>query len=166
MGWSHKEKLKNKFEDISLNWEASMIRHLALDVSFFDYSMMDRTYFQHLHVKHKQNTYWTLPSDSNNQLDLVQRKVQWFVSECTVWAKTSFLLYISIKVTCKNMTLNHTNGWHLALQTCFHCKTYCASLSVLPVMQYPQTEETITMQILAYAYSLFNFHDFNEFQKF
>ena len=54
-----------------------MVRRLALDASFFDYSMMDLTYYQQLHVKHQENTYWTLPSDSNNRPHLVQR----FMSE-------------------------------------------------------------------------------------
>ena len=33
-----------------------MVRRLALVASFLDYSMMDLTYCQHLHVKHQQNT--------------------------------------------------------------------------------------------------------------
>ena len=39
-GQFHKEKLKSKSEDKSLNWEASVVRRLALDASFFNYSMM------------------------------------------------------------------------------------------------------------------------------
>ena len=35
-------------------------------------------------------------------------------------------------------------------QTCFHCKTYCASLSVPLVTQHRKRKETITMQILAH----------------
>ena len=66
MGRFHKEKLKNKLKDKSLNWETSMVRRLALDASFFHYSVMDSTYYHHLHVKHQQNTYWTLSIDSNN----------------------------------------------------------------------------------------------------
>ena len=41
-----------------------------------------------------------------------------------------FLLYISTKVTCKNMLQNHSDSSHLVSQTCFHCKTYCTSLHV------------------------------------
>ena len=64
--------------------------------------------------------------------------------------KQVFLLYTNTKVTCKNTLVNHSNGWHFILLTCFHCKTYCASLSVAPGNTIPQMEGTITMQILAH----------------
>ena len=48
-GQFHKEKLKNKFKDKSLNWEASTVRYFALDY-FFHCSMMDSTYYQQLHI--------------------------------------------------------------------------------------------------------------------
>ena len=57
IGQFYKERLKNKFEDKSQNWEASVVRCLALDASFFNYSTMNLTYYQQLHVKHQQNTY-------------------------------------------------------------------------------------------------------------
>ena len=50
--------------------------------------------------------------------------------------KQVFLLYISTKVTYKNTSLNYSDSWYLISQTCFHCKTCCASLFVPPVMQY------------------------------
>ena len=133
-----------------------MVRRLALDASFFHYSMMDLTYYQQLHVKYKQNTYWTLPIDSNNRPYLVQR----FAGQSLLFEpKHVFLLHISTKVTCTNTSLNYSNSWHLVLQTCFHCKTYCVSLSVPPVMQYRKQKKPLQCRfwhILACVYSLFS----------
>ena len=71
--------------------------------------------------------------------------------------KHAFLLHVSTKVTCTNMLLNHSNSWHLILQTCFHCETYCASLSVPPVTQYRKWKKPLQCRfwhILACVYSL------------
>ena len=96
IGRFHKEKLENKYEDKSLNWKASVVRRLALesslDASFFDYLLMDLTYYQHLCIKHLQNTYWTLPIDYNN------RSYCWFSNSCQsslLKPKHVFLLHIS-----------------------------------------------------------------------
>ena len=63
-----------------------MVRCLTLDASFFHYSMMDSTYYQKLHVKHKQNAYRTLSIDSNNRPYLVQR----FLSEFHCLSQNTF----------------------------------------------------------------------------
>ena len=94
-GSFHKEKLKNKFEDKSLNWEALTLRRLALDASFFHYSMMDSTYYCQLRVNHQKNTYWILPIDYNN------RPYHWFSDSrqsSLLEPKHVFLLHISTKV--------------------------------------------------------------------
>ena len=127
--------------------------------------MMDSTYYWQLHVKHQQNTYWTLPIDYNNQ------SYCWFRDShqsSLFEPKQVFLLHISTKVTCTNMSLNHSDSWHLVSQTCFHCKTYCASLSVPLVMQYCKWKKPLQCRfwhILACVYSLFLCH-FSKFQKF
>ena len=73
--------------------------------------------------------------------------------------KQVFLPYT--KVACKNMSLNNSDSWHLVSQTCFCCKTYCAT----PCDAILLTEETITVQILAHMFTAY-FHHFNEFQNF
>ena len=50
--------------------------------------------------------------------------------------KQVFLLDITIRITCKNTSLNNSDSWCLILQTCFHCKIYYTSLCVPPLMQY------------------------------
>ena len=118
--------------------------------------MMDSTYYQQLCVKYKQNTYWTLPIDYNNRPYLVQRLGD---QSSLFEPKHVFLLHISTKVTCTNTPLNYSNSWHLVSQTCFHCKTYCISLSVPPVTQYRKRKKPLQCRlwhILACVYSLFS----------
>ena len=107
---------------------------------------MDSTYYQQLRVKYKQNTYWTLPIDYNNRPYLVQRLGD---QSSLFEPKHVFLLHISTKVTCTNTSLNYSNSWHLVLQTCFTVKPI-AFHCLYPCDAIPQTEETITMQILAH----------------
>ena len=125
---------------------------------------MDLTYYQQLRIKYKQNTYRTLPIDYNNRPYLVQRLGD---QSSLFEPKHVFLLHISTRVTCTNTSLNYSNSWHLVLQTCFHCKTYCVSLAVPPVTQYRKQKNHYNADFGTF-WHVFTayFHHFNEFQKF
>ena len=107
-------------------------------------------------IAHKIQAKYLLPINYNNRPHLVQRLGD---QSSLFEPKHVFLLHISTKVTCTNTSLNYSNSWHLILQTCFHCKTYCVSLSVPPVMQFRKQKKPLQCRfwhILACVYSLFS----------
>ena len=158
IGKLHEEMLKIKFDDKSLNWKASMVRHLALDASIFDYSMMDSTFISNYML----NTRKILTGLFQMIITIDHT---WFSACVRVYCLSqnefSYCITNLYKYVAK---INHSNSWHLISRTCFHCKIHCAPLSVPPVMQHHKQKKPLQCRF-RHIFTAY-LHQFNKFQNF
>ena len=120
--------------------------------------MMDLTYYQQLRVN-------TSKTPTGLFQLILTTDHTWFSNlhqSALFEPKQVFLLYISTKVNCKNKSLNHSDSWHLILQTCFHHNLLCFIVCT-PVMQYCKWKKPLQCRFwhIFTAY----FHHLNEFQN-
>ena len=123
-----------------------MTQCFALDDSSSNYWTKYLSYQQYVLVKHQQNSYWTLPIDSNSQACLVQC----FALKLSISAKTSFLTGYQYQSDLQKCTDMPFRKFVSRFTNLFSLQKLLPPLRVQLVTQCRKTEETIIMHILAH----------------